>query len=292
MSETTAVTRELGARLRDCRERVGLTALEVATTLGWTTSKMSRVENGQRLPDPIDMAMFLGCCGVPEKIAKPLLDLAQDRDDGFWVRPHRKQLPDRLLTLVMNETTASSIVSFEPLLVPGLVQTENYAAEAVRGVISIEPGDIEPRVQARLARQSLLSRPYPPQAVFFLNEAVLRYPVGGPQVMHEQLVALILATAQSNVKVRVIPASAGPHAGMRGSFVLMEYRDRRPVVWLEGEAFSTLVEDREVVETYRMIRSELYRIALDEEESRSLFADLADEYDRVVEERASGGGAN
>lgn len=285
MMESTAITRELGARLRECRKQVGLKGYDVADTLGWATSKVSRLEHGLRNVDVIDVAMYLGCCGVGQEVAKPLLDMAQQPDRGFWIRPHHKQLPDRLLTLIMNETAATTICNFEPLLIPGLLQTRDYAAEVVRGIITTGPDDVEPRVRARITRQTLLSRPSTPDMVFFINESALRYQVGSPEIMNEQLLHLVFATSQPHIKVLVIPVSIGPHAGMRGPFALMHYHDRRPVVWLEGEAMSTLVEDAEVVNTYRMIRSELYRIALGEEESRSLLADLASANDGEERDR-------
>jgi transcriptional regulator with XRE-family HTH domain len=292
MIESTAITRELGARLRDCRERVGLKASDVAATLGWPGSKVSRLETGNRHADVIDVAMFLGCCGVAQNIAKLLLDLAQQPDDGFWIRPHRKQLPDQVLTTVMNETTASMICNFQPSLVPGLLQTQSYAAEVMRSIITVGPEDVQARVAARLARQRLMSRPNPPQMMFFINEAALRCPVGGSAVMNEQLLHLVFITAKPQIKIRVVPNSVGAHAGMRGSFIFMGYTDRKPLVLLESEATTTLLEDREAVENYRLIRAELHRIALNEEESRSLLADLASEYDRAIEERVSNGGAN
>lgn len=288
MMESTAITRELGARLRECREQAGLKGYELANTLGWATSKVSRLEHGLRQGDAIDVAMYLGCCGVRQEVAKPLLDLAQEPDSGFWIRPHRKQLPDQLLTLVMNETVASTICNFEPLAVPGLLQTEAYATEIMRACINAEPDHVQPRVQARLARQAMMSRPQAPESTFLINESVLRYPFGGPKVMGEQLLHLVLASSRGQIRVRVLPMSIGAHAGVGGPFVLMHYHDRRPVVWLESEAVSTLVEDSEVVDTYRAIRSELYRVALDEEESRSLLTDLASKYD--IEERDRVGG--
>jgi transcriptional regulator with XRE-family HTH domain len=290
MAESTVITRELGLRLRACRERIGLSAVDVARTLGWSTSMVSRLETGQRLPDPVYLAMYLGCCGVDLETAKLLLALADEPDNGFMVRPHRTLRSDQLLPLIMNETAASTLCNFEPSLVPGLLQTSNYAAACMRGNIMVDPDEVEPKVMARIARQGLLSRPYPPQATFFINETVLRYPVCGPKDMSEQLLHLVLVTARPQIKVRIVPTSAGAHAGMSGgSFMHMGYTDRQQLVFVESEAFSTFVEDREVVATYRMISSELDRIALDEEYSRSLLVDVASDYDREIEERSGDG---
>jgi transcriptional regulator with XRE-family HTH domain len=292
MTQSTVITRELGVRLRACRERVGLTAAEVAKTLGWSTSLVSRLENGQKLADPVYMAMYLGCCRVPQDTAKFLLDLAREPDNGFLIRPYRRQWLDVVLPLIMNETAASTICNFELSVVPGLLQTANYAAAIARSVITAGPDEVEARVEARIARQALLSRPYPPQAFFFINESVLHYPICDPKDMSEQLLNLVLVTAKPQTRVRIVPRSAGAHAGMRGSFMHMGYTDRRSLVYLESEGACTFVEDREVVGIYRMIISELDRIALGEEESRSLLVDLASEYDRDAEERSRDGQAD
>lgn len=290
MTQSTVITRELGVRLRACRERVGLTAAEVAKTLGWSTSLVSRLENGQKLQDPVYMAMYLGCCGVPQSVAKPLFDLAEEPDNGFWIRPLREDVPDSTSPLIMSETVASTICNLELNMIPGLLQTPTYAAAVTRGIITVEPDQVELRVRARIARQGLLSRPYPPQSIFFINELALRFPICEPKDMSEQLLSLVLATAKPQIKVRIVPISAGAHAGMRGPYMHMGYTDRRPLVYTEGEVVSTFVEDRKAVATYGMITSELDRIALDEEDSRSLLLDLADEYDKQAAERGRAGG--
>jgi hypothetical protein len=226
-----------------------------------------------------------GCCGVTQETAKFLLALSREPHTGFLIRPYRKQWFDIVLPLIMNETVASTICNFEPSFVPGLIQTPNYAAAIARGVITAGPEEVEARVRTRIARQALLSRPYPPQATFFINESALRYPICDPANMSEQLLHLVLVTTKPQIKVRIVPTSAGAHAGMRGPFMQMGYTDRRPLVCLENEGACIFVEDREVVGIYRMIVSELDRIALDEGESRSLLVDVASEYDREAEER-------
>jgi hypothetical protein len=285
MIDSTAISRELGAKLRESREKAGLRSVEVARGLGWPQSKVSRLETGDRRTDPMDLAMYLGHCKLTQEEARPLLALANEPDEGFWLRPHGKQLPDRLLTYVMNEAAASAIWWFEPTLVPGLLQTREYAAEVIRGLVTVEPDQVQGQVDARLARQELLKRRDPPETQFFINEAVLHYPIGGPRVMNEQLLHLMFSATRPQITIRIVPLSAGAHAATGGRFVMMGYHDRQPVVWLESTAVSTLVEDREVMKTYRAIRSELHRIALDEEQSRSLLASRASEYDFVVKER-------
>lgn len=285
MIESTAITRELGVRLRECREQAGLRTVDVARKLGWPSSKVSKLESGERRCDPMDLARFLGTCDVPQDPAWSIIKLFQVPETGIWPRPHSKQLPDKLLTLIMNETAASAICEFHPLVVPGLVQTRAYATAVIRSIISANPNDAETLVEARMKRQDLLKRQNSAQATFFIDEQVLRRPVGGPAVMSEQLLHLVFAPANPRITIRVVPTSVGAHAAMRGTFIFMGFHDRRPVVFLESEVMSTLVEDRQMIETYRAIRSELDRIALDTEESRSMLTELASAYDREAEER-------
>jgi hypothetical protein len=290
MMDSTAITRELGARLRECRERAGLKSADVARKLGWPQSKVSRLETGDRRCDPMDLSMYLGTCDVKQETAKPLLKLAQLPETGVWPRLHTKQVSDQLCTVVMNENAASTITHFHPNLIPGLLQTWGYAAAAIQASVTATPADLQPRLNARIARQELLKRHNSPDVTFYINESALHYPVCGPMEMGEQLLHLVFMAPNPWVKIRIVPLSAGAHAGMNGPFIFTGFPDRQPVVLLESEVLITLVEDREVVEIYRTIRSELDRIALDKEESRSLLASLASEYDREAEERSHGGG--
>jgi hypothetical protein len=290
MIESTAITRELGARLRECRERAGLRTVDTARNLGWPSSKVSKLESGERKCDPMDLARYLGTCDVPHDEAWSIIRLFHLPETGIWPRPHGDQLPDVLLTLIMNETAASTICEFHPLVVPGLVQTRAYAAAVIRGNISVRPESVEGLVEARMNRQELLKRRDSANTMFFISESVLRHPVCKPAEMSEQLLHLVLLHANPRVKIRIVPTSAGVHAGMNGPFIFMGFTDRQPVVFLESEVMSTLVEKREMIETYRMIRTELDRTALDTEESRSLLADLASKYDRAAEERNRDGG--
>jgi transcriptional regulator with XRE-family HTH domain len=287
MIDSTAISRELGAKLRESREKAGLRSAEVARGLGWPQSKVSRLETGDRTADPLDLAMYLGHCKLSQDEARPILALAKEPDTGIWPRPHNKQLPDRLLSLIMSEAPASTICCYEPVFVPGLLQTREYAAEIIRGLIKVEPDQVQAQVDARRARQEMLKRVNPPQALFFIEELALRNPVGGPLVMNEQLLHLMFSATRPQISIRVVPMTVGVHAASGSQFSMMHYHDRQPVIWLEGTAISTLVEQRGVVEMYRAVRSELHRIALDEEQSRSMLAGLASVYDLDAKERGA-----
>jgi transcriptional regulator with XRE-family HTH domain len=290
--QSTVRARELGEELRQIRERAGLRAIELARRLGWSPSKVSRMESGERPASEIDVAMYLTLCGVTGAELHRLLDLSRESDEGFSLRRHGARLPDELRTLAVEETTASAIRSFAPLLIPGLLQTEDYMRVVMHASVSVPEDGVEPRVAARLARQSLLRRRYrPPYLIFFVDEQVLRRPVGGPAVMHEQLLHLVFLTAQPHVTLRVVPLSAGAHAGMNGPFKLLEHIERSPVVYLENETSSLFLEDAKDIVAYRLILAKLADIALDEGQSRTFVADLANEYDRPRGDRDDHAGA-
>jgi hypothetical protein len=290
MLDSTAITRELGARLRECRERAGLRTADVARKLGWPASKVSRLESGDRRCDPYDLARYLGTCDVKQDDAWPLIRLAHQPDTGVWPRIHGDQLPDQLLTVVMNETTASTIFHYQPIVIPGLIQTRNYAAAVIRASITANPEDVEPRLKARMQRQGHLKERDSAQASFFIDEPVLHRQVGSAADMSEQLLHLVLLPANPRIKIRIVPSSKGAHPGVGGPFMFFGYTDRQPVVYLESEVVSTFVEDKGAVKVYRAIRSELDRIALSEEESQSMLTGLASMYDRDAEEQSRDGG--
>ena len=133
------------------------------------------------------------------------------------------------------------------------------------------------RVAARLARQSLFSRDHPVRFIFYLHELVLRLPVGGPAVMADQLHHLQRMSLRPHRTLRVVPAALGVHAAINGSFLLMEFAEFRPVVYLEAETSSLFLETPAEIEAYQRILAMLGEVALGEEESRERIAALATE---------------
>ncbi|TQJ02093.1 hypothetical protein FB471_1810 [Amycolatopsis cihanbeyliensis] len=150
--------------------------------------------------------------------------------------------------------------------------------------------EIESRVRARLARQALLSRSSRCHFVFFIHEFALRLPVGGAEVMSEQLHHLLRLSVRPYVTVRVIPAAAGAHAGVAGAFMLIESAEFAPVVYLDSETSSLFLETREEVAAHRLVLKTLASTALDERESRELIAEWAiDLYGRREDHHAHAG---
>jgi transcriptional regulator with XRE-family HTH domain len=277
--ETTARSRELGIELRRARERIGYTGGQLARKLGWSNSRISRLEGGTRGASAVDVATFLGFCQVAGPERDRLMALCREVYSNTWLRPHGGALPDELFTLILHETTASRIISYEPHVVPGLLQTEDYIRAVFRWSPYVSEDAVEPLMQVRLNRQDLLRRQPQPDLIFFIPEQVLRSVVGTNRIMNDQLLHMALVSARLRCTIRVVPAAAGPHGVLGGPFRVMEYADHRPVTYLETPTSSLFLEELQEIGIYRTALHRLASIALDGEQSREFLARLASEYD-------------
>lgn len=277
--ESSARSRELGAELRKRREAKRLRAYDLAYQLGWSPAKVSRMENGARGVSEVDAAVYLTFCGVLREELDDLLNLAR-ADDETWLQPHGERLTDELRTLIYHETTAETIASYEPMLIPGLLQTPEYARAVFEFVGVVARDKIAIAVQARLDRQGVLRRPDPPQCTFYLHENALRSPVGNRRIMYEQLLHLVFWTSRPQCGIRVVPADVGPHGVWAGSFVMMRYRAHGPMVYAEGLTTSLFLEKTVDVAAYQEVLNRLDRAALDGGQSREWLARVASEFDR------------
>jgi transcriptional regulator with XRE-family HTH domain len=277
--ETTARSRELGIELRRARERIGYTGGQLARKLGWSNSRISRLEGGTRGASAVDVATFLGFCQVAGPERDRLMALCREVYSNTWLRPHGGALPDELFTLILHETTASRIISYEPHVVPGLLQTEDYIRAVFRWSPYVSEDAVEPLMQVRLNRQDLLRRQPQPDLIFFIPEQVLRSVVGTNRIMNDQLLHMALVSARLRCTIRVVPAAAGPHGVLGGPFRVMEYADHRPVTYLETPTSSLFLEEPQEIGIYRTALHRLASIALDGEQSREFLARLASEYD-------------
>jgi len=271
-------SRELGEGLRRVLERARLTGQEAAHLLGCSPSRVSRLLSGKRGGSEVDVAAFLGVCRVKVAERDQLLALCRAQHTPGWLQQHGNRPPKQVLaTLIDLENKAVAISDFEAIVVPGLLQTADYARALISRSGNVPAGEVEDRVAARLARRVLFSRERPARFTFFVHEFVLRTPVGGPATMSDQLHHLLRMSVRPYFTLRVVPASLGAHAAMAGSFMFMEFAEFRPVAYLESTMASLFLELPEEIATYRSILASLAATALSEEESRELIATLATE---------------
>lgn len=200
--------------LRRARSAAGLSQEDLGKTISYSGSLVSAVENGQRPPTrdylvAIDDALHTG--GLFERLQSGLACFDQA---PVWFR-------DWLII----EREATLIRWFEPLIVPGLLQTEAYARAIIAGAGLVDTAEIEQRVATRMDRQHVLTTPKPPSLISLVDECVLRRSVGDASIMEAQCEHLLELATESNIQIHVVPASAGPHAGLAGPFILAKGRD-------------------------------------------------------------------
>jgi transcriptional regulator with XRE-family HTH domain len=273
--EPTIRSRELGEGLREAMVKAGLNGAQAAYQLGWSTSRVSRLFSGKRGGSPLDVASFLAICRVTGQERDRLLSLCEDQNKAGWFQQHGSRLPKQLRTLIDHEKKAINYSDVQPMLVPGLLQTEDYARAVISGSINVPADEVEERVAARLARQSVFAPHRRAEFDFFLHESVLRTPVGGPAVMSDQLHHLLRMSVRSYLQIHVIPTGLGVHAATAGPFILMEFAEFRPITYLESETSSLFLEKPEEIAAYRRVLAALADTALDEEQSKELIANVA-----------------
>jgi transcriptional regulator with XRE-family HTH domain len=275
--EPTIRSRELGEGLRRALDSAGLSGKQAAHLLDLSPSWVSRLLAGKRNATAVQVSAFLAVCRVPGAERDRLLELCEEQGTPGWLQQHGSRLPQQLVTLIDNENKATRIGAFQTMVVPGLLQTGDYTRALLREAGRVPVSEIDDRVAARLARQSLFSRDHPARFTFYLHEFVLRLPVGGAAVMSEQLHHLLRMAMRPYLTLRVVPAALGGHAATAGSFTLMEFAEFRPVAYLESETSSLFLEKAVEADAYRAILGALAETSLGEGESRELIATLATE---------------
>ena len=273
---STARSRDLGRQLAAIRQAAGHTIQTLADAIGTGAPTLSRLENGLRGVSDVKLIQYLSLCGLKSHEIVPFVQLSHAPDTGYHLSAFDGRVVDELMALVVHETTASAIEEYETTLVPGLFQSAEYA-RALFHEGGVEAGDlIERWVEVRMDRQAILRRLQPPQTTFYLTEHALRSVVGGPSVMHDQLMKLWFTCSWQNCCVRVIPTSDSGKAGPVCSFRLMSFAEHGSVVQHDLLAASLFLEKD--IALYRGAINRIDRIALSAGQSKALISALADEY--------------
>lgn len=280
MSETspTAQRREVGSLLRAHRERVGLTAVEVAGRVGISAAKLSRLERGLRGLQIADVRSLCAVYELSEDETRELIAATRaSREPGWWTE--FSGLPESAPMFFGLEMAATRVEEFDASVIPGLLQTEAYAAATFFDAQFAEPlpdSVMRERVAARMQRSALLLPREEKRFHFIIDEAPLRRVADSPQVMAEQCQAVLDAAARPNVTIQVLPFAAGIHPGLWGSFVIQvfEHASQRDVVFVEGLWGELLVEQEAQVSSYRQAFAALTQRALDVPRSRVMIGEI------------------
>ncbi|MGH3887842.1 MAG: helix-turn-helix domain-containing protein [Pseudonocardiaceae bacterium] len=268
---------QLAESLRGHRERAELTIEEAATRLKphsprWSRSKLQRVETRSYAPQPTEVEHLAAVYEVPADETAVLVRMAREaRQKGWW---QSSALPKLTQTIVGLEQAATTVRQFELALLPGLLQTSDYARALMTTLEPTRPIEVlENLVAARMIRQHVLTGADPLTYEVILSEAVLRCPVGGNRVMRGQLERLQELIGAPNISIQVLPFVAGPHPGMEGAFTLLTLPNlAHDVGYVEGPAGSIYLEEQDHVRRCIMRFAVLSSLALSAAESADLIS--------------------
>jgi transcriptional regulator with XRE-family HTH domain len=271
----------LGAQLRRLREASRITPAQAGEAIRATHSKISRLERGRSAAKQRDVADLLTLYGVTDEAEREqVLSLARQASTPGWWQQYNDILPRWFELYVGLERAASIIRTYEVQFVHGLLQTEEYA----RAVILIANAgasaeEIDRRVSVRMKRQQLLTQPGAPELWTVLDEAALRRPPGGPEVMRAQLEHLLEMTALPNVTLQIIPFDVGPHAAAGGPFTILRFPepDLPDLVYLEQLNSATYLDGPDQVAQYLSVMNEICVQALPKAASKEMLRTLLEQ---------------
>ncbi|MGH3938745.1 MAG: helix-turn-helix domain-containing protein [Pseudonocardiaceae bacterium] len=227
----------LGAQLRRLREECKISRQEAGKAIRASQAKISRLELGRVGFKQRDVADLLTCYGVTdEQHREELLMLARRASSPRWWRRYSDILPGWFERYFALEQAASVIRTYEPQLVPGLLQTEDYARAVIRlRQLHARHEEIERHLALRMARQQFLTQPEAPDLWVVLDEAALRRPLGSQEILHAQLRHLIEMAQRPNITLQIVPFDIGGHAATGGGFTILRFSwfDLPDVVYLE-----------------------------------------------------------
>ncbi len=255
---------------------------DAAERIGGDKPKISRQENGRQGVSKLEIEALLELYRVSDdRLWTALITLAREgRRKGWWAQ-YSDILPAGFQGRLSIESDAARILTFQSMLVPGLLQTAEYATEVIRAAgKSATEDQIKSYIEVRASRQEILARDNPPQYVCLLDEAVLRREVGGPAVMAGQLGKILEVNNPPRLTIQVVPLSQGWHAGADGAFNIYSYPDPMDldVVNLDYLDGALYLEEDLPVERYQLAFDELRAAALASRQSMELVSSVRREF--------------
>jgi len=278
---SSAQSRELGAELRQIRRAAGYRANKLAKELGWSQAKVSKLERGWRGTSAWDIAALLGRCSTDKPTRDRILNLVQEAQLGYYLRPHHSYA-DGLLSLNIHESAAATLLCYEPMRIPALIQARSYASSLLNPIFS-SLEQVELMVQNRMDRQSNLQKNEDATSVFYIHEVALNLQVGNIATMHGQMKWLAFLCDLERIQPRVIPLATGGHSALCSSATLLTFdKGTAPLSYTETDVTTAFVDDEGAIDRYRWKFAVLDELALDVRQSRAIFEQRADFYDPVI----------
>jgi transcriptional regulator with XRE-family HTH domain len=281
----TVRRRRLGQELRSLREASEMTVEAVAKELDWSPSKVSRIETTAIKVGMVDLRALLDVYGITDQERRAgLLELGKEsRETAWWMRLNDRTPVRSFKDFVGFEAEARQILTYEPSIIPGLLQTERYMREILRAFFT-EDADIDEVVKLRLTRQDLLTRAEDPvKYTAIIDEAALRRAAGGKNradVMVAQIDKLLTLGERSNIAIRVLPFESGLHPGMNGNFTVLElpHHGDPDIVYVEAVTEAVLLNDPERLRYFHRVFDAVQQEALGRQASEDFLRRARESY--------------
>jgi transcriptional regulator with XRE-family HTH domain len=270
--------RRLAAELLRLRKAARLSREAVTEKTGINNVTLYRLETARTRPQRRTLLALLDLYQVAGRKRSELLELSLGAEYPGWLKRYQHELPEAYTAFISFEAEARSAHNYESLLVPGLLQTEDYARAVVKsGPSWVSDEEVERRVQTRMARQAVLTKHDPLTLWAIVDEAAIRRLVGGVEIMQKQARALLDWLTKPHVTMQVVPLGAGAHAGMQGSFIHFDFPDPADsdLVYVEGLTCDLFLDDHADVRIYATAFEHLRALALSPADSVEMIATWA-----------------
>lgn len=265
----------VGVELANFRKQATVTPAQVVEATGMTKSKLSSMESGRYQQHPDDIARLLEFYGARAHDIDRLTALTGSGDAKSWWAPWSHVVPDWVKTFMGLEGMAESEFVFEPMVLPGLLQTEDYAQAITESTGFVRRDHNDRFVSFRLARAKRLAEEEPLRLHAVLGEAALRLNVGTPEVRKEQYRTLLELAEQDNVTIQVLRPKDGPHTAGTGQFVVLDFAQAQSIAYSEHLDGAVYIQDRDAVHSYKLAVQNLESVALPTAKSLALVRSLA-----------------
>lgn len=277
----TARRRRLAIELKRLREESGLTCIQVGKELDWSSSKISRMETGQGRVQPSDVDALCRFYGTLDELRDLLKSLAKESKTKGWWHAQGDAIPAWFSVYVGLEQAASSLRTYQAEFIPGLLQSEEYAADLCRAWVDHTPEDIQRMVDVRMRRQELLTSETAPDLWAVVHQSALLHTIGSHPAMTRQLERMLEIQQLKNITIQVLPFDAGAYP-TTGSFTILGFPEQEDpdLVYREGLTDSVYLEEPKDVALYAKAFDHLRALALSPQRSTSLIARLLEEKSR------------
>jgi transcriptional regulator with XRE-family HTH domain len=265
----------IGVELARYRNLAKLSLTEASAQTKMSKAKLGHLETGRQQQSPDDIAELLAAYGAEARDIDRLTSLTGRADEATWWAPWAQVVPDWLKTFVGLEGLAESEFVFEPIIIPGLLQTEDYAAAVTADTPRVRADHSERFVGFRMARTRRLTDPDRPLRLHaILTEAALRLAVGDPTLRRAQLGHLVAMAELPTVTIQVVRPEDGPHTALTGQFVVLGFENVRSIGYVELHDGAVYLQDPDQIRSYTMVAENLQRVALGPEQSVALIQSM------------------